>query len=154
MYRIATFPSLPDVSSQLDNQVSELSFFLFQPPPRLPPPLTRYQKAWEALTLSSTGLIDATEIPWPGVSPTEAIDQITPQRLSLFFLDGAGGGGEGEGKGEGKLRRKLLQAEQRRWHPDKFVARWAGRLRGEEETAVLERVTRIAQCLNELRGEG
>ena len=48
------------------------------------------------------------------------------------------------------LVKKTLQAELRRWHPDKFAAKWQGRLAAEEAGAVLERAKRVSQALNEL----
>jgi len=40
--------------------------------------------------------------------------------------------------------------ERRRWHPDKFVARYGGALRPTEREELLEGVTRISQCLTKL----
>ena len=36
----------------------------------------------------------------------------------------------------------------RRWHPDKFEARWGARLREEDRARVLERVNAVARALN------
>ena len=38
----------------------------------------------------------------------------------------------------------------RRWHPDKFVARWGTRMLPEERDALLLRIKQVAQCLTEL----
>jgi hypothetical protein len=48
------------------------------------------------------------------------------------------------------VAKKTLQAELRRWHPDKFAAKWRGRLAAEQAAAVLERAKRVSQALNEL----
>ena len=50
----------------------------------------------------------------------------------------------------GTAARKALQDELRRWHPDKFVARYGGALLPSERDEILEGVTRISQCLTEL----
>ena len=50
----------------------------------------------------------------------------------------------------GTAARKALQDELRRWHPDKFVARYGGALLPTERNEILEGVTRISQCLTEL----
>jgi hypothetical protein len=50
----------------------------------------------------------------------------------------------------GTAARKTLQDELRRWHPDKFVARYGGALLPTEREEILEGVTRISQCLTEL----
>ena len=50
----------------------------------------------------------------------------------------------------GTAARKALQDELRRWHPDKFVARYGGALLPTERDEILEGVTRISQCLTEL----
>ena len=47
-------------------------------------------------------------------------------------------------------RRRALQNELRRWHPDKFAAKWARRLDPAEAAVVLERATRVSQALTEL----
>ena len=51
---------------------------------------------------------------------------------------------------DGAARRRAVQAELRRWHPDKFVARWGSRFPAEEREALLLRVKQVAQCLTEL----
>ena len=51
---------------------------------------------------------------------------------------------------DGAARRRAVQAELRRWHPDKFVARYGGALLPTERNEILEGVTRISQCLTEL----
>ena len=40
--------------------------------------------------------------------------------------------------------------ELRRWHPDKFTARWGGSLAPSDAAAVLDGVKRVSQALNEL----
>ena len=55
-----------------------------------------------------------------------------------------------EGSAGGAARRRAVQAELRRWHPDKFVARWGSRFPAEEREALLLRVKQVAQCLTEL----
>ena len=46
--------------------------------------------------------------------------------------------------------RRALQDELRRWHPDKFVARFGGALREAERDDILDGVKRVSQCLTEL----
>jgi len=67
------------------------------------------------------------------------------------------GGGSGNAKGTAPTvptaaarRRRALQDELRRWHPDKFVARFGGALREAERDDILAGVKRVSQCLTEL----
>ena len=47
-------------------------------------------------------------------------------------------------------RKRALQLEIRRWHPDKFEARWASRLVRAEAQEVLRGAMRVSQALTEL----
>ena len=53
---------------------------------------------------------------------------------------------------EAQARRKALQSELRRWHPDKFEGRYGALIAEEAREAVLLRVKAVAQCLTELMG--
>ena len=51
---------------------------------------------------------------------------------------------------EAAQRRRVIQIELRRWHPDKFTAKWGKRLLASEAEAVLVGVKQVAQALNNL----
>ena len=51
---------------------------------------------------------------------------------------------------EAAQRRRVIQNELRRWHPDKFTAKWGKRLFASEAEAVLVGVKQVAQALNNL----
>ena len=59
-------------------------------------------------------------------------------------------GGGDNGTTWAAARRRALQDELRRWHPDKFVARFGGALREAERDDILAGVKRVSQCLTEL----
>ena len=77
-------------------------------------------------------------MPWPCGAEEEAF---TPDGVARRVLDG---------DMDGAARRRAVQAELRRWHPDKFVARWGTRMLPEERDALLLRIKQVAQCLTEL----
>lgn len=47
-------------------------------------------------------------------------------------------------------RKKRLRLELMRWHPDKFVAKFGGRVIGKDKERVAEGVKRVSQMLNSL----
>ena len=51
---------------------------------------------------------------------------------------------------EAAQRRRVIQIELRRWHPDKLTAKWGKRLLASEAEAVLVGVKQVAQALNNL----
>jgi hypothetical protein len=104
-----------------------------------------YEAGWLALAKHEGG-ISVQDVPWPCEHPTEGSsgDAHFVERVGRVVLRGGGSGMDV------LTRRKALQAEQRRWHPDKFTARWGGRLRESTRAAVLERVTQVSQALNAL----
>ena len=104
-----------------------------------------YAQGWAVLLMDKgTGPLGLRDFPWPcrcnreqnHLASTFTADTIADMVL-LPGLD----------KSE---RRRSLQAEMRRWHPDKFVSRWLKRLVEADVPQVLERVKNIAQALNEL----
>jgi hypothetical protein len=84
------------------------------------------------------------QIPWP-VSPEHRPTQpplsLDTEAVRLIVLAEGVFGAEA---------RRALQDELRRWHPDKFVARFGGALDTSERSAVLDGVNATSQCLTEL----
>ena len=97
-----------------------------------------YERAWAALP-AREGTLEASVLPWPC-----NIAEINAARVAETVLPPAL---------DGAARRKLLQAEQRRWHPDKFTSKWSARLRDEQREEVLARVLCVSQALNQLLQE-
>uniref|UniRef100_A0A7S0JCT6 NF-kappa-B inhibitor-like protein 1 n=1 Tax=Calcidiscus leptoporus TaxID=127549 RepID=A0A7S0JCT6_9EUKA len=98
-----------------------------------------YERAWEAMRKrfpKDDRLLDVSELPWPcaltDMTAAKVADTILPPSVEASDL------------------RKLLTEEQRRWHPDKFTAKWSARLRDEQREEVLANVTHVSQCINEL----
>ena len=90
------------------------------------------------------------EDPWPArVAPaalTSRGESFTLEEVAAHVLD--------RGVTDALTRRRALQAELRRWHPDKFEARYGKRLEDSEREAVLLLVKSVSQCLNELYAGG
>ena len=82
--------------------------------------------------VGSAGPLRYDDVPWP------------PKMTAMLRAAcGDGDGGEGERK---SAYRRLI----RRWHPDKFGARFGERVRaGGEEARVMERVNAVARALNQ-----
>jgi hypothetical protein len=105
-----------------------------------------YEAGWLALG-KHEGSITLEDVPWPDERPAaegSSGDAGFVERIGRAVLP-AGGVGMDVG-----TRRKALQVEQRRWHPDKFTARWGARLMESTREAVLERVKQVSQALNSL----
>ena len=78
----------------------------------------------------SAGPLRYDDVPWP-------------PKMTAMLRAACGDGGEGERKA---AYRRLI----RRWHPDKFGARFGERVRaGGEEARVMERVNAVARALNQ-----
>ena len=111
----------------------------------------RYLDACAALAQRAAGWEDGrpprplrtAELPWPtrDGAPPSAARPISAQEVAAIVLTRGMSAVE---------RRKALQAEQRKWHPDKFEARWAAALRADERDEVLRTATQVSQALNEL----
>lgn len=105
-----------------------------------------YEAGWLALG-KHEGSISLEDVPWPCEHPAaegSSGDAGFAERIGRVVLP-AGGSGM-----DVVTRRKALQVEQRRWHPDKFTSRWGGRLMESTREAVLERVKQVSQALNAL----
>eukprot|EP00965_Chrysotila_dentata_P002962 95878-Pleurochrysis_carterae.AAC.1 len=95
-------------------------------------------RAWEQFK-HSDGALGMKDVPWPCPVGELSAAKVAPVVLPPNLDAGA--------------RRKLLQEELRRWHPDKFSARFAARLLEGDKEEVMGHVTRVSQCLNELMQE-
>ena len=110
-----------------------------------------YQSAWRSLqawdqTVSIGPAAPPTQLgfqqmPWPVLSPATAppLELKRDELRRVVVPDGA------------EVRR-AVQEELRRWHPDKFIARFGGVLCASERDVVLDGVTRTSQLLTELLG--
>jgi len=90
-----------------------------------------YEAKWQIFA-TALGPIRHSCVPWLVEDKEDA------QSIILY-----GTAGEGE-------KRKRLRLELMRWHPDKFVARFGGRVVEAERERVLQRVKEISQMLNSL----
>lgn len=54
------------------------------------------------------------------------------------------------GTSDSAEERKRVRLELMRWHPDKFSAKFGGRLASRDKNRILERVKHISQMLNTL----
>jgi hypothetical protein len=105
-----------------------------------------YANGWAALLEGADPrrLLCVSDFPWPqslAVQGAAESGMITVEAIEdIVLLPGI----------SATERRKALQSEMRRWHPDKFGARWGGRLVESDAALVLERVKQVAQSLNEL----
>lgn len=87
------------------------------------------------------------DVPWPSrVTPGPSTPLSSVEVASHVLTDDM----------DAVARRRALQAELRRWHPDKFVSRWGARLTADdaERASILLHVKQVAQCLNELMAQG
>lgn len=91
----------------------------------------------------SASVLRRSDFPWPR-RRSEA--PFTPEEVAGYVLS--------EEIADRAARRRALQAELRRWHPDKFTAKFGGRLVEAERGAVLEDVKAVSQCLNALMASG
>ena len=106
----------------------------------------RFDERWAALEASASQpgapLLGYDDIPWP------------PKMSSLLAHAVAGESGANDAarvdaSSVGPRETKLAYHRcVRRWHPDKFEARWGARLREEDRARVLERVNAVARALN------
>ena len=106
----------------------------------------RFDERWAALEASASQprapLLGYDDIPWP------------PKMSSLLAHAVVGGSGandaaRADASSVGPRETKLAYHRcVRRWHPDKFEARWGARLREEDRARVLERVNAVARALN------
>ena len=106
----------------------------------------RFDERWAALEASASQprapLLGYDDIPWP------------PKMSSLLAHAVAGESGandaaRADASSVGPRETKLAYHRcVRRWHPDKFEARWGARLREEDRARVLERVNAVARALN------
>ena len=104
----------------------------------------RYREGWAALRTGSIQAVGLSHVPWPCLAAdapgrvTEVVSAATIEVVALApGLDAP-------------ARRRAIQLELRRWHPDKFEGTWGTKLLAEERVQVLERVKQISQELNAL----
>ena len=113
------------------------------PPPRLAKKWVRFDERWAALEASASQ---------PG-APLLGYDDIPGSpKMSSLWRTPRGNRGVRRCEGGRVLRRTSRDETRvpsvRRWHPDKFEARWGARLREEDRARVLERVNAVARALN------
>jgi hypothetical protein len=90
-----------------------------------------YEAKWQVFA-TAQGPIRYGGVPW-------LVEDKEDARSIILY----GTSGEGE-------KRKRLRLELMRWHPDKFVARFGGRVVEGERERVLQRVKEVSQMLNSL----
>ena len=97
----------------------------------------RYEARWATFISQkiTSGPLAFRDIPWLADDLTDL------KQVKALVLHGVSGH---------KDIRKRLQAELMRWHPDKFMGRWNGRLLPVDQPRVLEKVSRTSQVLTEL----
>eukprot|EP00775_Hariotina_reticulata_P014284 gene14284-11_t len=119
----------------------------------LPLQKATYESNWAALEQWPAGKpIRFNDMPWPAPRPSSRSRQQQQPTAGLLQLDSAQlrtlilSGAQGPQDVKLALRRELI-----RWHPDKFVARWGGRLASADKEAILEGVHAVAQHLTALK---
>ena len=90
-----------------------------------------YEAKWQVFA-TSQGPIRYSGMPW-------LVEEKEDARGIILY----GTSGEAE-------KRKRLRLELMRWHPDKFEARFGGRVVAEDRERVLQRVKETSQMLNSL----
>ena len=107
-----------------------------------------YEARWRQF-LQLGDELSMVDIPWPCDAPTAGAsgDAQYAMKVAKVILPSGGG------NIDAAARRKILQAEQRRWHPDKFIARWGAQLESTGRNAVLDRVKSVSQALNALMSD-
>ena len=111
----------------------------------------RYIAAWVRLlpadgtSAAASSTLRVADFPWPTRSaPThlQFSPPLTADEVAVHVLS--------DDMADGHARRRALQSELRRWHPDKFESRFGGRVVTSEREAILLLVKAVSQCLNEL----
>ena len=94
--------------------------------------------AWERRRAEATqaGAIAYSAIPWPPYD-----DAVLKGRMVCATA-------EEKRQGDEALLKVCFKAVSRRWHPDKFVARYGSALGAADRQRVLDRVMRISQAIN------
>lgn len=126
--------------------------------------LQQHESRWEALQLQAAALIEASrnhrgsnstcassrggltvaDVPWPPMQCSEylhglaALDQQQQQHINLE-----------QQLQHRRAARSAYARACRRWHPDKFVARWGMLLAAADRSAILLRVQQLSQGINE-----
>ena len=90
-----------------------------------------YEAKWQSLVTMSGPVLHA-DVPWLPDNENGA------QALILYGVQNAA------------ERKKRLRLELMRWHPDKFVAKFGGRVIAKDRERVAEGVKRVSQMLNSL----
>jgi NF-kappa-B inhibitor-like protein 1 len=78
-------------------------------------------------------------LPWPG----DPSDHLSTEQLKALLLQGCGSAAD---------VKKRLKLELMRWHPDKFTAKYLGRVVEKDRGQVVAGVQAVAQCLTALLG--
>ena len=111
----------------------------------MPWPSEAWARAWGDAAATDLSAVDVRRI----VLPDDGDDGDDDQG-GARAREGGGGNASGTVPTAAAARRRALQDELRRWHPDKFVARFGGALREAERDDILAGVKRVSQCLTEL----
>ena len=90
-----------------------------------------YEAKWQSLVTMSGPVLHG-DVPWLPENECGA------QNLILYGVQSAA------------ERKKRLRLELMRWHPDKFVAKFASRVIAKDKERVAEGVKRVSQMLNSL----
>lgn len=111
---------------------------------------TAYDTRWTQLrTGPASGKLAFTDLPWPShplpTLPLEP-DTLSKQSVSSFLLSPL--------HSVGKPRKQRLREALLLYHPDRFVAKWMGLVRGKDAPGVQEAVGRVARVLTALVEEG
>ena len=108
----------------------------------------RYASSWGSLAdlvQEATPCVCFSDIPWPALEPVrdiEALSRVTIAEVEEIVIP--------DDAQDVARRKRALVGELRRWHPDKFTARWGQSLVPGQAAAVLDGVKQVSQSLNEL----
>ncbi|KAH7334694.1 hypothetical protein B0J17DRAFT_671190 [Rhizoctonia solani] len=108
-----------------------------------------YETQWAQLRPSETTSLGFTDLPWPCYPPPRLPlepDTLSKQTISSFLLSPL--------HSIGKPRKQRLREALLLYHPDRFMAKWMGRVRKEDTQGVQEAVGRVARVLTGLVEEG
>ncbi|CAE6388440.1 unnamed protein product [Rhizoctonia solani] len=108
-----------------------------------------YEAQWAHMRPSETTSLGFIDLPWPCHPPPRLPldpDALSKQTISTFLLSPL--------HSIGKPRKQRLREALLLYHPDRFVAKWMGRVRKEDAQAVQEAVGRVVRVLTGLVEEG
>ncbi|EUC57540.1 hypothetical protein RSOL_224300, partial [Rhizoctonia solani AG-3 Rhs1AP] len=108
-----------------------------------------YEAQWAQLRPSEATSLRFTDLPWPCYPPPRLPldpDALSKQAISSFLLSPL--------HSIGKPRKQRLREALLLYHPDRFIAKWMGRVRKDDAQEVQEAVGRVARVLTGLVEEG